>query len=275
MNPTPPAPATGPMQQPATWDAVAPGYAEVVSRWFGAVAVEAARDASLESSDRVIDVAAGPGTLALVVAPQVAEVTATDFSPGMIAELGARAARAGLDNVEGAVMDAQALDVADGAFDVAFCLFGFMFFPDRPRAFRELHRVLRPGGRVVVATWTPIERRPLMQIGFDAVAEVFPDLPRPGKGDLQQPEECVAEMTDAGFREVSARLFTASVRVESAEQYLEDTERSGLPLAVLRKKLSPAVWADAYARLLEVVRRRVPAGGADLTAEAILTRGRR
>lgn len=127
----------------------------------------------------------------------------------------------------------------------------------------------------MVATWTTIERRPLMQIGFDAVAEVFPDLPRPGKGDLQRPEECVAEMTEAGFREVSARIFTASVRVESAEQYLEETERSGLPLAVLRKKLSPAAWADAYARLLEVFRRRVPAGGADLTAEAILTRGRR
>ena len=273
MNPTPPAPSTGPMQLPTTWDAVAPGYAEVVNRWFGSIALEALRDGSLAPTDHVLDVAAGPGTLAFAAAPGVARVTATDFSPGMIAELAARAARDGVATVEGAVMDAQSLDLADRSFDAAFCMFGFMFFPDRAKAFRELLRVLRPGGRAVVATWTPIDRRPLMKIGFDAIAEVFPDLPRPSKGDLQQPDECMAEMTAAGFREVSARLVTASARVGSAEEYLEATERSGLPLAMLREKLGPEGWTAARARLVDVIRRHVPPGGADLTAEAILTRG--
>jgi len=273
MNPTPAPPPTGPMQLPGTWDAVAPGYAEVVLSWFAPLSVEAIRDASLETSDRVLDVAAGPGTLAFAVAPRVAQVTATDFSPAMIAELAARARRDGVSNVEGAVMDAQSLDLADRSFDVAFCMFAFMFFPDRARAFRELLRVLRPGGRAVVATWAPIDRRPLMKVGFDAIAEVFPDLPRPSKGDLQQPDECVAEMTAAGFREVSARPVTTSVRVGSAEEYLDATERSGLPLRMLREKLGPEGWTAARVRLVEVVRRHVPPGGVDLTAEAILTRG--
>jgi ubiquinone/menaquinone biosynthesis C-methylase UbiE len=273
MNATPSAPSTGPMQLPATWDAIASGYAQVVARWFGSFGVEVMRDASLAATDHVVDVAAGPGTLTFAVAPRVAQVTATDFSPGMIAELTARATRDRVDNVEGAVMDAQSLDLADRSFDVAFCLFAFMFFPDRAVAFRELLRVLRPGGRAVVATWAPLDRRPLMKVGFDAIAEVFPDLPRPAKGDLQQPDECVAEMTAAGFREVSARLCSASVRVESAEEYLEATERSGLPLAMLRQKLGPEGWPAARARLVDVIRRDVPPGGADLTAEAILTRG--
>ncbi len=263
------------MQLPATWDDVAPGYAEVVPPWVGSFVEAAADDGALGPADRVLDVAAGPGTLAFAVARRVAQVTATDFSPGMIAEVRARAAREGIGNVESAVMDAQALDLADGSFDAAFCLFGFMFFPDRARAFGELRRVLRPGGRAVVATWGPIGRRPLMKLAFDAIAEVFPDLPSPQKGDLQQPEECVAEMTAAGFGEVSARVVSASVRVPSAEQYLDLTERSGLPLRMLRQRLSPDAWTLAHARLLEVVRRSVPAGGAELGAEAILTRGGR
>jgi len=272
MTATPP---PGPMQLPATWDEVAAGYAAEVPRWFGAFAEEAERDAALGPADRVLDVATGPGTLALRVAPRVGHVTATDFSPRMIAELEARAAREGLSNVEAAVMDAGALELADGSFDAAFCLFGFMFFPDRGRAFRELLRVLVPGGRAVVSTWAPIERRPLMKLAFDAIAEVFPDVPRPQKGDLQQPDACVAEMSAAGFADVSARLVAHSVWVESAEQYLAVTERSGLPLSSLRVKLGPAAWGEAHARLLDVVRRTVPAGGAELGAEAILTRGTR
>lgn len=275
MSATPPRPTVGPLQLPATWDAVAPGYAADVPRWFAAFAEAAEREAALGSADRVLDVAAGPGTLAFRVARKVGSVTATDFSPAMIAELTARAARDGFDNVEGAVMDAQSLELADGSFDAAFCLFGFMFFPDRGRAFAELLRVLAPGGRAVVATWGPIERRPLMKVGFDAMAEVFPDLPRPAKGDLQMPGECVAEMSAAGFSEVSARIVASSVRVESAERYLEVIERSGAPFSALRAKLGAPAWEEAHTRLLEVVRRSVPPGGVELGAEAILTRGTR
>jgi SAM-dependent methyltransferase len=274
MSASPPPPTVGPLQLPATWDAVAAGYAEDVPLWFGPFAEEADREAALRSADRVLDVATGPGTLAFRVAGKVAQVTATDFSPAMIAELRARAAREGIDNVAGAVMDAQSLELPDGAFDAAFCLFGFMFFPDRARAFGELLRVLRPGGRAVVATWAPIERRPLMKVGFDAMAEVFPDLPRPAKGDLQAPEECVAEMRAAGFADVSARIVASSVWVDSAERYLEVIERSGAPFAALRQKLG-AGWQEAQARLLEVVRRSVPPTGVELGAEAILTRGTR
>ena len=64
----------------------------------------------------------------------------------MIQELVTRASREGAKNLEGAVMDAQALSFPDAVFDAAFCRFGFFFFPDRARAFREIHRVLRSGG---------------------------------------------------------------------------------------------------------------------------------
>ncbi len=261
-------------QQPSTWDTVAPTYAEGMPQWL-VFAEEALRVLPVQATHRVLDIACGPGPLARAAAPHVAQVDGVDFSPGMIAELAARASQRGASNVRGAVMDAGNLGFPDATFDAAFCMFGFFFFPDRARAFREAHRVLRPGGRLLIATWGPIERRPAMKIAFEAVAEAMPQAPRPTKGDLQEPEECVREMTEAGFRDVACHAFTASLHVASPEEYLEMNLRSVAPLAVMKKKLPPEAWEAAKARLLEALRKRIPPGGADLAAEALFTIGTR
>jgi ubiquinone/menaquinone biosynthesis C-methylase UbiE len=261
-------------QQPATWDAVAPTYAEEIWQWTAYVD-EALRLLSVAPTHRVLDVACGPGTLAFAAAPHAKRVDAVDFSAGMIEMLGHRASRDAVTNVHGAVMDAQALTFTDATFDAAFCMFGFFFFPDRARAFRELHRVVRPGGRVLIATWSPIDRRPAMKLAFEAIAEAVPEFPRPTKGDLQEPEECVREMSEAGFGDVSTQLFSSSVRVPSAERYLEFIVRSGAPFAVMKKKLPAAAWDSAMQRILDALRRRIPEGGTELSAEAIFTVGAR
>jgi len=270
MTQTPPTPSL--QQLPSTWDVVAPTYAEEAVQW-DAYAKEGLRLLPVAASDRVLDVACGSGTLSFLLAPRVSRVDAVDFSPGMIEEVVRRASREGVDNVHAAVMDAQSLAFPDGSFDAAFCLFAFFFLPDRARAFRELFRVLRPGGRALIATWGPIERRPLMKIAFDALAEAMPQAPRPTKGDLQECEECVREMTDAGFRDVSAHVFSITTHVDSPERYLDLIARSAAPLAVMRQKLGEEGWAATRARLLDEVRRRMPESGADLEAEAILTHG--
>jgi ubiquinone/menaquinone biosynthesis C-methylase UbiE len=261
-------------QQPATWDAVAPTYAEEIWQWTAYVD-EALRVLPVAPTYRVLDVACGPGTLTFAAAPHARRVDAVDFSPGMIEMLAQRASRDEVTNVDAAVMDAQALTFPDATFDAAFCMFGFFFFPDRARAFHEMHRVLRPSGRALIATWSPIDRRPAMKVAFEAVAEALPDFPRPTKGDLQDPDECVREMSQAGFRDVSTRLFTSSVRVPSAERYLEFIVRSGAPFALMKKKLGPAAWDSAMQRILAVLQRRIPAGGTELSAEAIFTIGTR
>lgn len=270
-----PAPPTAsPMQQPATWDSVATGYAEQVG-YFTSYAEEALRVAAVRKSDRVLDVGAGPGTLALLAAPRVTHVTAVDFSPGMIEQLRARAAREAVDNVDAQTMDAQSLAFGNGSFDVVFSLFAFMFIPDRARAFRELRRVLGRGGRVVIATWGPIERRPLMKLGFDALAEVMPELPAPTKGDLQQTEACVREMSAAGFLDVDARAFTASVHFDSPDAYAAMMLRTSPTFAAVQRRLREPAWTVLVERLRDAIRRRIPDTGIDLPAEAMLTSGTR
>jgi len=260
-----------PLQSPDAWDSVAPGYAELVRRHMFRFAEEALRLAEVKRSDTVLDIAAGPGTLALLAAPQVAKVVAVDFAPAMIAELKQAATREGLGNVTARVMDASALDFPDAGLDAAFCIFGFMFFPDRAKAFNEMRRVLKPGARAIIATWGPIAERPMMKLGFDALAEALPDLPAPTKGDLQTEADCVREMTDAGFSNVQTQLFTASTRIESAAEYVDFMVRGGAPFAALRKKLGEEQWALAHQRFLAAVEKRIPAGGIELSALSILS----
>jgi ubiquinone/menaquinone biosynthesis C-methylase UbiE len=261
------------MQLPETWDTVASGYADDARKHSEHYAREALRLVPVRAGARVLDVATGPGTLAFLAAPFAARVVAIDFSRGMIDELVARARSASVANIEGNVMDVRELAFDDESFDNAYCMFGFMFFPDRARVFQELRRVLRPGGSLLIGTWAPIARRPLMKLGFDALAEALPQAPAPQKGDLQSPEECVREMSAGGFVDVESTPFTASWRVESAEQYLGFMERSGAPFAMFRKKLGPEAWAEVHQKLLEALRARLPHGGAELAAEALLTRG--
>lgn len=265
---------SSPMQQPATWDAVAGGYAELMGRHIG-YAQEALRVAAPRSSAHVLDVATGSGVLAFLAAPRVAHVDAVDFSPGMIEQVRQRCRRDGVRNIDASVMDAQTLTFPDASFDSVFCLFGFMFFPDRARAFRELLRVLRPSGRAVITTWAPLDRRPMMKIGFDALAEAVPDLPPMQKGDLQHPDDCLRELREAGFREPHVHSFSSSFHVDSPEHYLDTMERTGAPFASLKARMGEAAWTSAFERMLAAVRRHVPATGTDLAAEAMILSGTR
>jgi len=82
-------------------------------------------------------------------------------------------------------------------------------------------------------------------------------------------------MSAVGFSDVRVQAFSDSVRVESAEQYVAFMERTGAPFAALKKRLGAEGWAAASQRLLDAVRRRLPAHPTALSAEALFTTGTR
>lgn len=141
-----------PDQLPSGWTDGAAEY----DTWFAPITRRFAADAvqrlGLGVGDRFLDVAAGTGVLALAAAERGASVVATDFAPGMVALLETRLADAG---GHGAVarMDGQALELPDASFDAAGSLFGLIFFPDMAAGVREMLRVVRPGGAVLVGSW--------------------------------------------------------------------------------------------------------------------------
>jgi SAM-dependent methyltransferase len=138
-------------RQQATW---ASGDYAVIGTTLQIVGELLAESVNLRAGERVLDVAAGNGNASLAAARRFATVTATDYVPHLLEKAAARARADGLA-VELRVADAESLPFADGSFDVALSTFGAMFAPDHNRTAGELLRVVRAGGRIGLAAWTP------------------------------------------------------------------------------------------------------------------------
>lgn len=138
-------------RQQATWEAGDFGRVGVLLQIVGETLCEAV---DVSAGEKVLDVAAGNGNASLAAARRFARVTSTDYVPSLL-EQGRRRAEADQLPIEFQVADAEALPFGDGAFDVALSTFGVMFAPNQDRAAAELLRVVRPEGRIGLASWTP------------------------------------------------------------------------------------------------------------------------
>lgn len=111
--------------------------------------------ADVRAGESVLDVACGQGNAAIAAARRFAEATGVDYAPNLLAQARERARAEGLSCVfvEG---DAEGLPFPEAAFDVVLSTVGVMFAPDHPRAADELVRVTKAGGRIALASWTPM-----------------------------------------------------------------------------------------------------------------------
>ena len=268
-----------PLAVPEPWDLVAPEYERELMPVFETFSRDALARTGVGRGARVVDVAAGPGTLSLLAARMGARVTAVDFSPRMIAALRERTAAAGLE-VEALVGDGTAMALPDRAFDAGFSMFGLMFFPDRPRGFRELHRVLVPGGRAAVSSWMPLERSPAMNVVYKSFAEVVSaggsggGAPRDGMMPLSDPETCQREMSGAGFVDVAVHEVTGRAEYASTAAMVDAMMRSSAPVVLTRKALGEK-WAPVERAILEKVSAELGTGPQVGLFNAYLTVGTR
>lgn len=202
----------------AAWTEIALGYDEYVTPSNMALAEGALQRAGLRPGMRVLDVAAGTGALSIPAARAGAQVLATDISPAMVERLEARAREEGLTDLETRVMDGQALDLEDDTFDVAASQFGVMLFPDLPQGLREMSRVTRPGGRVVLVTMGPPSEVEFLEVFLAGVKTAVPEFtglptdPPPLPFQVSDPERLREALADAGLTDI--RVETANHRLE-------------------------------------------------------------
>src|SRR3954452_2978944 len=172
------------------WDAG--NFAAVAEKIFesGELVVDRA---GVEPGMEVLDVACGTGNATLPAARTGARVTGLDFAPGLLEIARERAADAmvEIDFVEG---DAQRLPFPDASFDRVLSTFGHMFAPDHRRTADEMKRVLRPGGAIAVACWTPEGSIGRM---FRTISELVPPPPGAQPAALWGTEDHVRELWGA------------------------------------------------------------------------------
>ena len=231
--------------------------------------------ADLQPGEDVIDVACGTGLVTLPAAASVSpggRVLGTDMSPRMVEDLGRLVAARGITNVEVSCGDAEQLDI-DRTFDVALCSLGLMYVVDPPAAIRQLHRVVRPGGRAVVSVWG--ERR---NCGW---AGVFPVVEARVSSDvcplffaLGAPGALTDTFTQAGFVDVNETRLKVGMDYAGDDAALGAAFRGG-PVALAHSRFDEATRQSAYEEYLDSIAGFANGTGYRVPGEFVIASARR
>jgi SAM-dependent methyltransferase len=267
------------------WAAVAPGWAEHAAYMDERAAHLTERLLELatpQPGEHVLELACGPGGLGLAAARQVApvgEVVLSDVVPEMTAIAAQRAATLGLDNVSTHVLDLEQINQPDGSYDVVLCREGLMFATDPARAAREIHRVLRPRGRVALAVWGPRERNPWLGVLLDAVsAQLGAPVPPPGipgPFSLEDSDRLVGILSNAGLADVAASKLAVPLRAGSFDEWWTRISALAGPLnKILASLPEPAVEAIRARARVGISAYQTP-GGLEIPGVSLIATARR
>lgn len=256
------------------WDLAAAVYEPLWQTQLGRAHAALMSCASLTPGARVLDVACGTGLVAFGAADAVGpdgSVVGVDLSGQMIDAARRRAGERGLTNISFARMDAEVLDFPDAHFDTVLCGLGLMYVPDPARAMQEMRRVLRPGGRIVVAVWGERSR-----CGWSTV---FPIV------EAEVASEVCPLFFRLGKTDALARLFAGS-RFEAIEQqriatmlsYADADEACraafvGGPVAMAWSRFDDGVRARVRSRYVDAIDEWRHAHGYRVPAEFVIVAG--
>ena len=218
--------------------------------------------AKLRAGERVLDVACGTGIVARIAARTLGSgnnIVGLDLSGPMLSAARAVAAdeNTSIEWREGSAVE---LPLADATFEVVFCQQGLQFFPDRAKALSEMHRVLAPGGRLVLSVWRGIDKSP----GFAALADALTrhissevgTLMTSGPFGLNDTQQLHGLIAAAGFNQITIHPAAKVLRFPSPKEfvlrYVAGSALSG-PLSAASEAGRAALLAEAQAALRSYV----------------------
>ena len=240
---------------------------------FAGHAADLARRVAAHNPKRMLEIAAGTGLVTRPLRdllPADAHLTATDLNPPML-DVARTKFRPG-EQVVFQPADACALPFPDGAFDTVACQFGVMFFPDKAQSYREVHRVLTPGGRYLFNVWDSHRHNAFGRITHALVQQLFPSDPPPffrvpfGYHGIDPIKEALIE---AGFMDIAIAVVRREAEIADLAAFAQGLVH-GNPLAEqvrARGGHDPDQVVDA---LIEALRGEVGADPGRITLQAIV-----
>jgi ubiquinone/menaquinone biosynthesis C-methylase UbiE len=216
---------------------------------------------------RVLDVGCGSGETTLLAAQIGHEMTGLDVSTSLLELAKARAAKAGLSGVDFFLGDASRMFI-DPPFDLVMSRFGVMFFDDPAKAFKNLAKLTRVGGRIVFVCWrSPAQNQwvtlPLSALDGLVEAGGAKQADGPGPFAFADPDKVRAILSGAGFDQIKITPFDghmamgAAKGVQAAAAYLAEIGPAARAIAELPKEKRPEVMG----RLEAVVSRHMQGDG--------------
>lgn len=271
-------PTTKPLSDTSFTDDVAKFYeSTLVPLIFEPYAQDLADRAQALRPDAVLEVACGTGVLTRALAralPADCDITASDLNHAMVSHgelIGT--ARA----VTWRQADVMSLPYADESFDVVLCQFGVMFFPDRVAAYREIRRVLRPGGTFLFNIWNGIEHNEFADTVTAAVSALYPENPPVFLARTPHGHGCAIEIEAdaraAGFSH--AQLFQRDdISVAAAPDLPAIAYCHGTPLRNEIEEREPGGLERATTAATEAIRDRYGDGTVEGRISAVVVSAR-
>jgi SAM-dependent methyltransferase len=241
---------------------------------FEPYAADLASRLEIRPGMRVLELACGTGVLTERVSKRLdpaSSLLATDLNEGMLAVARARYPS---DRVEWRLADAMQLPFPDASFDAIVCQFGWMFFPDKPHAFRESRRVLSDGGSLLFNVWESLARNRLALAAQETAAAAigaplsFFDTPY-GYHDRRQ---ITADLEAGGFSHVTIK----PLEIEGCSPSARDAATAlieGSPLANQIAKHGPAALARARDAVIAAYEKEYGAGPVRTELNALVCSG--
>jgi ubiquinone/menaquinone biosynthesis C-methylase UbiE len=202
---------------------------------------------------RVLEIAAGTGIVTRrlrALLPADAHLIATDLNPPML-EIARAKFQLG-EQVEFQQADAMALPFPDGSFDTVVCQFGVMFFPDKDKAYREVYRVLKPGGHYLFNIWDSHRFNPFGRLTHEVVDRFFPvDPPQFMKVPFSYQFEPIKESTiESGFTELKAAVLMLEKQIPDSAAFARGLIHGSPIIDQLRERggVEPETIAAALAQ---------------------------
>jgi SAM-dependent methyltransferase len=192
------------------------------------------RELAPKPGETILELAAGPGDTGFAAAALLGnegQLISTDFSSEMTEVARRRGRELGLLNVAYRTMDAEHLELEVDSVDGVICRFGFMLMSDTEAALAETRRVLRPGGRLVLATWRGPERNPWVAIGgriLTARGFMPPNEPgAPGMFTMSDDGRVESLLAAAGFTDVLIDDVPVRMPYGDVDEYVTATRDTG------------------------------------------------